>query len=131
MLHSVLANSDIAPTACGHDDVGDDGWGSYLQVLGRAGDSVGSGQRLGLTEAYLLRQVFFGINRLRVRAGQFFLPVSLEAADPLWSSPYTQHPFASDQLDCGGVSPDRCGCFVAMEPRQRALAGFGRYRVWR
>ena len=70
--------------------LGDDGWGGYLQVLGRAGDSVGSGQRLGLTEGYLQRQDFFGANRLRIRAGQYFLPVTLEAVDPLWSSPYTQ-----------------------------------------
>lgn len=48
------------------------------------------GQRAGLTEAFLqFRPGLTARTSLRVRAGLFFPPTSLENVDPLWQSPYT------------------------------------------
>ena len=64
-------------------------WRVFVQALAR-GEGAGSGQHLGMVEAYLDRNIFFADDsRLRVRAGQFFLPTSREAVDPLWQSPYS------------------------------------------
>ena len=64
-------------------------WRVFVQALARA-DSAGTGQHIGLVEAYLDRNLFLSDDsRLRLRAGQFFLPTSREAVDPLWQSRYT------------------------------------------
>jgi hypothetical protein len=64
-------------------------WRVFVQALAR-GDSAGTGQHIGLVEAYLDRNLFLADDsRLRLRAGQFFLPTSREAVDPLWQSRYT------------------------------------------
>lgn len=64
-------------------------WRVFAQALAR-GDSAGRGQHAGLVEAYGERTFFLhNDHRLRVRAGQFFLPTSREAVDPLWQSRYT------------------------------------------
>ncbi len=51
--------------------------------------AIGRGRDSGLVEAYGQAQVERGSHRLRLRAGQFFLPASRENRDQLWSSPYT------------------------------------------
>ncbi|MBL0042344.1 MAG: hypothetical protein IPP28_15210 [Xanthomonadales bacterium] len=64
-------------------------WRLFAQALVR-GDAAGRGEHAGLVEAYAERTMFFGNDqRLRLRAGQFFLPTSREAVDPLWQSRYT------------------------------------------
>ncbi|AVP97704.1 hypothetical protein C7S18_11060 [Ahniella affigens] len=61
-----------------------------LMIHARADtDSDGNAQALGLVETYVARNVFLDHgSSLRVRAGQFFLPSSREAIDPLWQSRY-------------------------------------------
>lgn len=52
-------------------------------------DAERDAQALGLVEAYVARNVFLDNgSSLRFRAGQFFLPSSREAIDPLWQSRY-------------------------------------------
>ncbi|MET0553245.1 MAG: hypothetical protein ABW221_09420 [Vicinamibacteria bacterium] len=52
--------------------------------------SSAGGQRAGLTEAFLqFRPELTARASLRLRAGLFFPPTSLENVDPLWQSPYT------------------------------------------
>lgn len=64
-------------------------WRVFAQALVR-GDTAGHGQHAGLVEAYAERTVFLGNDqRLRLRTGQFFLPSSREAVDPLWQSRYS------------------------------------------
>jgi len=43
----------------------------------------------GLVEAFADARLFFGLDQLQLRAGQFFLPSSRENKDELWTSPYT------------------------------------------
>jgi hypothetical protein len=43
----------------------------------------------GLIEAHANVRAVFGLDEVRLRAGQFFLPTSRENKDPLWASPYT------------------------------------------
>ncbi len=67
----------------------DTDWRFFVQALAR-GDAAGSGQHFGLVETYVDRNFFLGDDsRLRLRLGQFFLPTSREAIDPLWQSRYT------------------------------------------
>jgi hypothetical protein len=48
------------------------------------------GRRVGLVEAYLqFRPELTPKDTLRLRAGSFFPPTSLENTEPLWQSPYT------------------------------------------
>jgi hypothetical protein len=64
-------------------------WRLFAQALVR-GDGAGHGRHAGLVEAYGERSFFLADDsRLRLRAGQFFLPSSREAVDPLWQSRYT------------------------------------------
>lgn len=64
-------------------------WRWFAQALVR-GASAGSGAHAGLVEAYGERTFFLhNDQRLRFRVGQFFLPSSREAVDPLWQSRYT------------------------------------------
>jgi hypothetical protein len=64
-------------------------WRAFAQATMR-GEAAGRGQSLGLVEAYVERTFFLADDTpLRLRTGQFFLPVSREAVDPLWQSPYT------------------------------------------
>lgn len=64
-------------------------WRVFAHALAR-GDAAGRGQHAGLVEAYAERVVFLGNEqRLRLRAGQYFLPTSREAVDPLWQSHYS------------------------------------------
>lgn len=63
-------------------------WRMFAQALVR-GDAAGRGDHVGLVEAYAERQLILADDaRLRLRVGQFFLPTSREAVDPLWQSPY-------------------------------------------
>jgi hypothetical protein len=49
-----------------------------------------AGRRVGLVEAFLqFRPELTPHDALRLRAGVFFPPTSLENTDPLWQSPYT------------------------------------------
>ena len=43
----------------------------------------------GLIEAYADARLFFGLDEVQLRAGQFFLPTSRENKDELWASPYS------------------------------------------
>ena len=64
-------------------------WRVFVQALAR-GESAGSGRHAGLVEAYVDRDFFFSNDsRLRFRVGEFFLPTSREAVDPLWQSRYS------------------------------------------
>lgn len=47
------------------------------------------GEQAGVVEAYADARAIFGLDEIRLRAGQFFLPTSRENKDPLWASPYT------------------------------------------
>lgn len=47
------------------------------------------GDDAGLVEAYADARLFFGLDEVQLRAGQFFLPSSRENKDALWASPYT------------------------------------------
>lgn len=61
-------------------------WRWFAQALVR-GESAGEGAHAGLVEAYGEHAFFLDNDQvLRVRAGQFFLPTSREAIDPLWQS---------------------------------------------
>lgn len=55
-----------------------------LHVSGAARDDAA-----GLVEAHANVRAIFGLDEVRLRAGQFFLPTSRENKDPLWASPYT------------------------------------------
>ncbi|MCC6562640.1 MAG: hypothetical protein IT478_14870 [Xanthomonadales bacterium] len=67
----------------------DPAWRLYLQALTR-GVAAGSGRHVGLVEAHLERDFFLADDRrIGLRVGQFFLPTSREAVDPLWQSRYT------------------------------------------
>ncbi len=57
-----------------------------LHVSGAARDDAA-----GLVEAHANVRAIFGLDEVRLRAGQFFLPTSRENKDPLWASPYTIH----------------------------------------
>ena len=62
----------------------------FLHGGGRLEEDSRTSADGGLIEAYL--EGYFdnvGAGRLRLRAGQFFLPTSFENVEPLWSSPYT------------------------------------------
>lgn len=50
-----------------------------------------SGEHAGLVEAFADVHVERGLDEVRLRAGQFFLPTSRENKDELWQSPYTIH----------------------------------------
>ena len=50
---------------------------------------VGRREDPGLIEFYADGRLFFGLDELQLRAGQFFLPTSRENKDALWASPYT------------------------------------------
>lgn len=63
-------------------------WRWFAQALVR-GESAGGGAHAGVVEAYGERTIFLDNDQsLRVRVGQFFLPTSREAVDPLWQSRY-------------------------------------------
>ena len=47
------------------------------------------GSQGGVVEAYVDGRAIFGLDEVRLRAGQFFLPTSRENKDALWASPYT------------------------------------------
>jgi hypothetical protein len=67
-----------------------DAWLVRVHAAGHGEPSSAGGQRAGLAEAFV--QFRPGLTRttaLRVRAGLFFPPTSLENVDPLWQSPYT------------------------------------------
>ncbi|HVT02436.1 MAG TPA: hypothetical protein VHL58_03565, partial [Thermoanaerobaculia bacterium] len=62
----------------------------HLHLIARDETTRHSGSSAGLVEAYGdLRPLDDGINRVRLRAGMFFLPTSRENVGELWSSPYT------------------------------------------
>jgi hypothetical protein len=67
------------------------GWRFYLHgVARRDPDAREAAAGSGLLEAFLERRRALGETaELSLRAGQFFLPVSRENVDPLWTSPYT------------------------------------------
>lgn len=54
-------------------------------------DAARGASPIGLVEAFATRRFFHDSGAfVQVKAGQFFLPTSREAVDPLWQSPYTQ-----------------------------------------
>lgn len=61
-----------------------------LMIHARADtDASRDTQAVGLVESYVARNVFLDHGgSVRIRAGQFFLPSSREAIDPLWQSRY-------------------------------------------
>ena len=62
----------------------------HADGVARVEPSSYGGRRAGLVEAYAdLTPLDTDRNRLRLRAGMFFLPTSRENVGPLWSSPYT------------------------------------------
>jgi len=62
----------------------------FAHGLARWEEAAAQGNQGGLVEAYAEGLVPFGSGgRLRVRAGQFFLPTSMENVEALWTSPYT------------------------------------------
>lgn len=67
------------------------GWRLHLHgVARRDSDPREAASGSGLLEAYLERRRAVGeAAELSLRAGQFFLPVSRENVDPLWTSSYT------------------------------------------
>jgi len=70
-------------------------WLLHVHASAHGEPSSAGGQRAGLTEAFLLfRPELTPRASLRLRAGLFFPPTSLENIDPLWQSPYTMTPSA-------------------------------------
>ena len=62
----------------------------HAHGIARAEPSSYGGRRAGITEAYVdVLPVDNVWNRVRVRAGMYFLPTSRENVDELWFSPYT------------------------------------------
>jgi len=57
----------------------------HADGLARNNRAAGTGRRAGVVQGYA--EVF--TDKLRVRAGLFWLPTSRENVDPLWTSPYT------------------------------------------
>jgi hypothetical protein len=67
-----------------------DAWLLRVHASAHGEPSSAGGQRAGLTEAFLqFRPELTSRASLRLRAGLFFPPTSLENVDPLWQSPYT------------------------------------------
>jgi hypothetical protein len=65
-------------------------WLVHAHATAHGEPSSAGGQRAGLTEAFLqFRPEIAARAALRLRAGLFFPPTSLENVDPLWQSPYT------------------------------------------
>ena len=63
-------------------------WSAQLHLGARFEDNA-VGRDLGLVEAFVQRRWFGEGQRWQLRAGQFFLPTSLENVEKLWVSPYT------------------------------------------
>jgi hypothetical protein len=61
--------------------------GAHLHLLGR-NDGDGQRARAGVVEAYVEGNFHPAEDRLRIRAGAFFLPSSRENVDSLWENPY-------------------------------------------
>jgi hypothetical protein len=84
--------SDFAATATGEAGVD---WNptpyvsAHLHGLVRAEPDSFRGRRAGLVAGYVELHNTSESDRVRVRAGQFFLPTSRENTGDLWSSPYT------------------------------------------
>lgn len=69
-------------------------WSPHENVLVHANGEIRRDAlttRAGVVEAWIEGRAEFGLDQLRVRAGQFFLPTSRENTADLWSSPYTIH----------------------------------------
>lgn len=77
------------------------------------------GERAGLLEGYADVHVERGLDELRLRAGQFFLPTSRENKDPLWQSPYTTQFSALNSWIGEEVRP------VGVDVQYRHVTGFG------
>lgn len=92
--------------------------------------SPAGGRRAGLTEAFLqFRPGITARTKLRLRAGLFFPPTSLENVDPVWQSPYTVtlsalNTWIGEEVRLAGTE----GALVAEGDRHRlevAAAAFG------
>jgi hypothetical protein len=62
---------------------------AHVHGLARAEPDSFRGRRAGLVAGYLELHNTSEVDRVRLRAGQFFLPTSRENTGDLWSSPYT------------------------------------------
>jgi hypothetical protein len=63
-------------------------FGAHLHLLGRTDDREAIRGHVGIPEAYVEANFRPNEDRLRLRAGAFFLPTSRENVDSLWESPY-------------------------------------------
>ena len=82
---SVLGEAQL-----GADWEPDERWAAHLHARARAQNGGSGGDAAGIVEAWA--QVTTrprGEDKLRLRAGQLFLPTSRENVSPLWSSPFT------------------------------------------
>jgi hypothetical protein len=61
---------------------------AHLHLLARTDDGDARRGHAGTPEAYLEGLLRPGANRIRLRAGAFFLPTSRENVDALWENPY-------------------------------------------
>ena len=65
-------------------------WKAHVHLLGRSdADDRSRRGTAGVVEAYVEANLHPNEDRLRIRAGSFFLPTSRENVDALWESPYT------------------------------------------
>ena len=69
-------------------------FGAHIHLLARTSDDGSRRGTLGVPEAYVEAHFVPGGDRVRVRAGAFFLPTSRENIDSLWESAYTLTPSA-------------------------------------
>ena len=69
-------------------------FGGHVGLLARSDDANARRGHFGITEAYLDANFRPGNDRLRLRAGAFFLPQSRENVDALWETAYTITPSA-------------------------------------
>ncbi|MDX1582656.1 MAG: hypothetical protein R3338_03570 [Thermoanaerobaculia bacterium] len=67
---------------------------AHLHVLGRDDRTGSRDENFGIVEAYLETIFRPADDKLRVRAGAFFLPTSREHVDALWENPYSITPSA-------------------------------------
>jgi len=67
---------------------------AHVHLLGRSDDADARRGHFGIAEAYLDANFRPGGDRLRLRAGAFFLPTSRENVDALWEPAYTLTPSA-------------------------------------
>ena len=98
----------------------------HVHLLARTDDGDSTRGRLGIPEAYLEGRIGRHDNRLRVRAGAFFLPTSQENVDSLWESPYTVTPSALNSWLGEELRP--LGADVSYSWRHSLSAGATVYR---